>query len=383
MSKKYEGFIAAYEDFSWRGDSLDEYHPLYVDNESFDTGKEIINNNNMTRAGRSSNIDSQVSGAVKPSAQFTYQPRNKDILGVLYSHFQMGTQYGTDKSPGTYVLVPSRTPPTYSVAGNHVEGDYDTVAGDVYSMSFIKKYFDTTENGGTNAMFFKHGICDKLTVNMAKSEDITFDCSYKFSELIEGSAVSDNPPGTAVGTYDNAPPLEWFHGTVFIDGVELELDSLSFTGNNNILEKITVSGRDPDSFPFRGYDLNGEFTYDFPKDGMLQIGSMFDIKPFAIVGTILQGTVAMMFSMPKCVRQPFNVDMNNINVDATIPFKAFEDSGTPPISVKLIADGTSIVFDDFIWDAWNGVRTFGDFAIKDAGNGARTLSEYTFYDRNL
>lgn len=382
MSRKYEGFIAAFEDFSWRGDSFDEYFPLWIDNESFDTGKEIINNNNMGRAGRSSNVDSQVSGAVKPTGKFTYQPRNKDMLGVLYSHFQMGTQLTENKSPGTYVLVPARTPPTFTTNDVRIEGDYSTVAGDTYSMSFLKKYFDTTENGGTNSIFFQHGLCDKLTVNMSKGEDITFDCDYKFRDIIVGTTIPDNPPSASVGTYDTAPPMQWFHGTVLIGGQSLDLDSLKFTGNNNLVESIAVGRRDPEHFNFRDYDLSGEFTYDFPKDGMLQIGSMFDIKSFAVVGTVLQGTVMLAFSMPKCVRQPFNVDMNSMGVDATIPFKALEDGGVAPISVKVIADGTSVAFDDLIWDAWNGARTFGDFAIKDAGDGARTLSEYTYYDRN-
>lgn len=385
MSKRYEGYISLFEDRSWRTGAVYSGNPLWIDSESFDTGKEIINNKNLTRAGRVNNGSSMVSGVTKPSAQFTYQPRNGDITPVLFSHFQMGTQLSDETNPGTYVFVPSRHPPTYS--GNaiyaHTFGDYDTVAGDIFSVSFVKKYFNTSLIGGTNSIEFNHGICDKLTMNLAVGEDLTFDCEYKFRDVVETAIAPYNPPDSIMGTYDPAPPFQWFHGTVLIDGVQLDLERISITGNNNLVERIEVWRDGPENFAFRDYEVTGQFTYDFPKDGMDQIGSMFALRPFAISGTITQGSAVIVVNMPRCVRQPFNVSMTNERVSATIPFLALESGGVSPITVTVITNIPSEFVADYLFDALSGARTFSEFDVYDAADGARTISEYAFYDRDL
>jgi len=221
MPKSFESHIAVYEDIRWRGASLGKSYPLYVDSESFDTGKQITNNNNLIRDGRVNKIDSQVSGPIKPEGGVVFQPRSDDINPVLYSHFQYLVEAGT--GPYTYTYVPSKFPVIFSNSGASTEGTYGANPKAAYSVSFLKKYLDTTEYGGTNAILFQHGICDSLTFNLSSGGDFSLDCNYKFRDLTDGTAISSNPTGTA---YSQRAPFEWYHGTVTVNGVDFGLESI-------------------------------------------------------------------------------------------------------------------------------------------------------------
>lgn len=381
MSKKYESYITVFEDTNWRGDSLGSSFPLYVDSESLDAGKQIINNNNLIRDGRVNKQESQVSGPIKPEGVITFQPRVDDIGAVLYSHFQLLQESGT--GPYSYIYNPSKYPPRFNDSSSSSEGTYGSEPQAVYSVSFLKKCFDTTENGGTNSMLFKHGVCDSLSLNVGAGEDVKLECNYKFRDLIDGTAISDNPPSSHVGSYSENAPFEWYHGTVTIDGVDFSIESINLRSVNSLEEKSILGRREPDSFIFKEYLVEGQFSLDFPKDGMLQIGSMFDLSEFSISGTLFQGTSnKITFEVPNCIRQPFNVGLNEDTVTATIPFKGFEKDGTSPFTVRVTSD-VNFKFTGEALDAVNGARTIADHEILDAGTGSRNLSEYTIYDREL
>jgi len=116
---------------------------------------------------------------------------------------------------------------------------------------------------------------------------------------------------------------------------------------------------------------------------MEQIGSMFSLHPFAITGTLFQESDnKITFNLPKCIRTPFNVGLSPGNVQATIPFKGFEENGNSPFTV-VVTSGTELSLLGNSLDAGAGARVLSEYAMLDAGAGARTLSEYTMYDRGL
>ena len=389
MSRGYESHISVWEDYSWRGTAHTNPLPLHVDSESFQIGKEIKNLANLTRDGRVSKVESQVGGPVKPFGNLTYQPRAEDAAALLFSHFQMGTISGT--GPYTYTFVPSKGNPTYTNNSIRGTGAYGSTAKDVYSVSFLKKYFDTSQNGGTNSQFFEHGICDNLTFDIPNSDDFQLSADYKFRDVITGTAISGNPGDTGYGTYATGPAWQWFEGTVLVEGQTFDLETIKWTGKNNLVEKNIMGRRDPDWFAFGDYMTDGQFTMDFPKDGFLQIGSMLGTKSFSIVGTLFKSaTEFLAFSLPHCIRKPFDVVIQN-EIDVEIPFSAYEKDGTSPVTVTLVTNGTVLVPGDLFWDAGtsftNSNRTLGDYALVDGGtsftNANRTLIDYTLADRDL
>ena len=390
MSQKYEAHISVWEDFSWRGTTHLNPIPLWVDSESLSVNKNIRDLQNLSRDGRVSKVQSQVGADQTPAGNVTFQPRDTDCAAVLFSHFQMGTVTGT--TPYTYTIVPSKDNPTYTNNWIRGTGGYGENSGDVYSVSFLKKYFDTEENGGTNSIYFAHGICDKINFEINANADFILGCEYKFRDVIVGTTVSANPGGTDAGYYSDKGAWEWFEGTVLVEGESLALETITWECSNNLTQKSVVGRSDPDWFAFGAHTTEGEFSLDFPRDGMLQIGSMIGTKPFSIVGTLFKtGTQFLAFDMPYCVRKPFEVSLNNSRVVSTIPFIALEKDGTSPITLTL-ATGTVVdFFADIFWDAgttfYASSRTLGDYSIVDGGTtffaSSRTLADYGIADRDL
>ena len=373
MSRKEQAFITIYKEEVWRSNTVTDPQPLYVDAETLGLNKEIKSQDNMTRSGRAYLPDSQVSGPVKPGGDLTYQPRVNDLAKVLYSHFHYGTNFGGSQTPGTVQYVPAKNSPTYADIPPG-EGGYGSAQGGVYSVSFLKKYFDTTDNDGTNTIIFRRGICDDLEFRCTAGNDLVVRASYRFRDYVEGSAVSQTP----VGAYLSDEPWLWHQGTLESNGVSIGLESLSVRSSNNLVEKNRVGRENPEEFTFGDITVEGDFTLDFPTDGLETIGSMLDLKNFSLVGTFLSGTNLLAFEMPHCVRMPYDIFIED-RVTSTIPFKAFEHNDEAPIKITLTGN---LQYVDWFLDALNGTRHLPDFTIYDAGTTSRTLSEYTFFDRD-
>ena len=88
-----------------------------------------------------------------------------------------------------------------------------------------------------------------------------------------------------------------------------------------------------------------------------------------------------MFDIPYCERRNFDVGIGNRNIDATIPFKAFENDGTHPIKIT-VSGGDVIPFEQVMYDAGYGARTIADYELLDAGYGVRTIADYELIDRD-
>jgi len=375
MSRKESAFISLYQDVSWSSDSVINPDTLWVDSESLALNKEIKSLDNLTRGGRIPLISSQVSGAVKPAGDINYQPRPIDLNKILYSHFQCGTQLGTDTTPGTNIYVPSKNNPIYSDEPP-CNGGYGEGTGGVYSVSILKKYFDTN---GTNSTYFKHGICDTLEFNVESRSDLKVKASYKFRDYVSGTQIAGVPDSALVGSYSSDTPWEGFHGTLLIDNQSIPLETFSTRTSNNLIERSSVARQNPEDFTFGDFTAEGNFSMNFPTDGLSYIGSMIDVKEFGLSGTFLNGANLLIFDMPHCVRMPFDVNLDK-RVTMGIPYKAFEKDGTSPITVLVAGNSNS---NDFFLDAINGTRNLPDLIQYDAGNGTRNLGEYLQLDRDL
>jgi len=333
MSQKHEAHISVWEDVDWRGTVHQSPFALYVDSESLSVNKNIRDLANLAKDGRVSKVESQVGANLAPAGNVTFEPRTKDSTDILFSHFQTGTSL-EGASTGTYKFFPSKKHPTYNNAAARNEGTYGGTAGDVYSVSFLKKYFDTTENGGTNSIYFEHGICDTLGFDITAGAVFKMSCDFKFRDVIVGTAISGNPPSADYGSYSCKAGWDWFEGTVLVGGEALNLDSIKWECKNNLTPKFITGRQDADWFAFGDHVTEGAFNLGFPKDGMLQVGSMLGTKSFSITGTLSKSSNdVFVFDMPNCIRKPFDVSLNSQRVDASIPFIALEKDGTSPITL--------------------------------------------------
>jgi hypothetical protein len=353
----HEGFIAIYQDGDWSGTNHLFPQLLYADSETFTVGKDIKQKPFQVSNSRVKGTGALVSGPVKPEGGINFQFRSDDCLKVLMSHFQMGTvqDTGTSSGPSTYQygFYPVRKTPGFGSSNNgHGEGSYGAEPGYVYSVSFLKKLQETSQYGGTNSLFYKHGICDKLKVSLSAERDARFSANYKFRDLDYGTAVARG----LVGSYSPLPSFMGWSATALIGGQSLDVTGLEFESNNGVEEKTRLGRLNPESFSFGEYSLKGAFKLDLPKDAMRFVGSMFTLKPFPIIATLYNGTSdQVVFDIPHCKYMPF--DFNNSggseDVSGVIPFQAFAN-GSYPIKVTV---NTTRLFDafDIVIDATFGV----------------------------
>jgi len=400
MASNVESFITVYNDISWRGDSYSSPLPIHVDNEKFSFGQEFAERENKARQGRAYISNVTTAEARKPTAEITYQPRTDDIAYFLFPHFQMGIRTGSD--PDVFEFVPSKSPPEYGYDIWKGYGTYGDPPGEVYSSSFLKKYFTTDSE--IDSLLFRHGICDSLTFSASAGEDLLIKSSWRFKSVGTGTRVNSVPNGyisggnfysigaheyiggggaaVDAGTYSTQSPFTFFEGTLNIGPHSFDILNLDVTSKNNILEKVITGEKNPDCFPFRDYQITGQFVIDLPSDGLEQIGSMVDVDNFAITGTWYKDSSNyIVFDIPYCERRNFDVGIGNRNIDATIPFKAFENDGTHPIKIT-VSSGDVIPFAQGMYDAGYGARTIADYELLDAGYGARTIGDYELIDRD-
>lgn len=377
----HEGFIAIFSDGDWTGTTFSNPQLLYADSESLTAGKNLNQKPFQVSNSRVRGTGCIISGPVKPEGDITWQFRSDDAAKVIMSHFQMGTQYNDDSDGTTnfqYAFYPTRATPDYYSNDDYGNGSYNSGTGYVFSVSILKKYVNTSSYGGTNAMFFKHGICNKLKISLDAEKDARMTASFKFRDLDYGTAVA----GT-VGSYSALKAYQGWSATALMDGTALDITGLSFVSNNGIEEKSRLGRLNPESFSFGEYTLKGALTLDLPKDAMRFVGSMFTQRPFSVIATLYNGTNdQMVFEAPHCKYQPFDFNLTGgeDSITGAIPFQGFAVGGYP----FRITVNTDYAFEGFreILDAWNGVRSLPDFEDYDSENGARVLSDYEILDRD-
>jgi hypothetical protein len=384
----HEGFIAIFSDSDWTGTVLTNPQVLYADSEEFSVGKEIKQKPFQVSNSRVKGTGALVSGPIKPQGAITYQFRSDDCVKVFMSHFQMGTLFETGSSEGGtfhYGFYPSRKSPSYTADTGYGEGSYGAEPGYAYSVSFLKKYTETTQYGGTNSILFRHGICDKLRVALSTDRDAKLTGDFKFRDLDHGTAVPHLPGTAQVGSYSTKRSFSGWSATALVAGASLPLMDLMFESSNGLEEKSRVGRLSPEIFPFGEYSLKGAFNLDLPKDALKYIGSMFALRDFSIVATLYNGTAdQVVFDLPTCKYQTFdwNNKGGNEEVSSSIPFQAFSVGNAYPIRVSVKTDYDFEGIDLFM-DATDGARTVADHEDLDAEDGARVLADYEIMDRDV
>jgi hypothetical protein len=379
--QRYEGFIGIFHDADWDGTTHSDPQLLYADSENLTAGKDLKQKPFQVSNGRVKGTGALVSGPVKPEGDLTYQFRSDDCVRVLMSHFQMGTEFSTGSTEGSsafqYGFYPTRKSPSFTANTGYGEGSYGEASGYVYSVSVLKKLAETSSYGGTNAYFYKHGICDKLRFTLNAERDAKLNPSFKFRDLDYGTAVARG----LVGSYSQYKAFNGCSATVLINGQSLEVQSLDVVSDNGVEEKSRVGRLSPDSFTFGEYSLKGAFKLDLPKDAMKYVGSMFTQQPFSILATLYQsGSNQVVMDIPHCKYLPFDFKLAE-EVEGVIPFQGFSTNGQYPIRVTV---NTDFAFEgvDILMDATDGARTVADHEDMDAEDGVRVLADYEVMDRD-
>jgi hypothetical protein len=282
-----------------------------------------------------------------PGGEITWQFRSEDAIPILMGHFQkyIGTQLGaTAGGTALYTFVPSKGEPDW-VGSTFGTGGYTAASGDMFTFGFIRKYFDTTENGGTNAQVFTSGICDELKLLAKAGEDVKMTANTKFYAVQAGTALSSasNPNNSTIGSYSDLAMYEYFSGTMTFDGNSIDLTSFEVNSKNSITERIVLGKLNPSKYPWGRYTIEGSLELEVPKTLLSYTGSMLAGRAFSLTGTFYNnGNDYTIVSMPNCRQKAYDVNLAGAQ-DSTfqIPYEAFEseDGLTAPITVTVRTSG--------------------------------------------
>jgi hypothetical protein len=379
MAYGHEGFISIYENDGWLTGEPINPQALWVESESLGLVADVKHMDDLVGASRASQGSSFVLGPVKPAGGLKVPLRVPAAYKLLYSHFQYGSFLGTDVGGNRqYRFYPSKATPNYET-GNRGDGAYGGT-GYVFGISVLKKY---NNKDVAHAQWFNYGVTDKLEFSFASDSEAFIEGKFKFATFYNGTNIGTArvPDGTYTGSYNNEPAMGGWSGSLLVDGVALDMDSLTIVSDNAIEEKNILGMMNPYSFSFGKYSCTGRFTLPMPDNGLQYVGSMLTNKVFSLSGTFTSGTNVLSVSMPYCRYNTFDVlpNRNNSEWKMSIPFTALENNGTSPITVGWV----SWYGQDLFYDAWEGARTLAEFELLDAEASTRTLGDFTYYDRDL
>lgn len=344
MPKGYEGWImVAPEGSGWDGTSgLLRGNFLYADDESLQINQDIKERPNKITFGRSMKASTRVIGKRAPGGDVTFQFRSDDLPHILLAHFQkyIGTSYANGSC--LYTFVPEKYVPATNQTKNWGTGAYTASAGDLFGVSVVKKLFDTTSNGGTNAQWYNSCIVDELDFRIEANDDAKLKASFKASRMNTGTPLANTlNPNSALGSYSTKPSYEYWSGTMLFDGNSIEINKFNLTSKNALEERVVIGKVNPTNYKFGRYTIEGSLDLDMPYDGMKYFGSQFSGSSFIISGTLYNGVDDWVtFYLPNCRFKPFEANMKGGAADTafTLPFCSYEsqDGSTAPVTVTVM-----------------------------------------------
>lgn len=373
MAKAYEGYFSIYENGAWGNGTPYYPQPIPVEAETLGVQQDIRFRENLTGAGRGHSSQSVVPLAQAPKGGLTYAFRSEDSLKVLMSHFQCGSNMSGTNGTYHYAFYPSKGNPSFS-SGVPFDGAYGGTGG-VFSVGVLKRLTQS----GTNAQFFKYGICDTLQVAWSANDELRLSADYVFRAVDTGTSVTVAPSGT----YSNERGFHSSSGTIQFNSSAFDVESLSLSLKNNIEVSANVSAKNPGYFKFGRHSVSGELGLDFPTDGLKYVSQMIGTQSFSIsVESFISGTSRVVVTLPNCVLAPFETNVNNEEYTLRLPFRAFESGTLPAVQVDVY---TAYDFNalNLVYDAENGARSLSNYEILDADTTSRTLSNYDLCDRDL
>lgn len=356
MAKGFNAWLAVLPNTQgWGSSAFAKGFYLFADSENLAINKSFEDRPDKITYGRFLAENTRMSGKQSPGGELTYQFRSDDSIPVFMAHFQkyIGTQLG---STGTsiYTFVPEKSEPDW-VGSTWGTGAYTDPSGDMYTVEVLKRYFDTTENNGTNAIHFKSGIVDEIMFEAKTNEDAKIKANFKFYDVTVGTAIGTalNPPNSTYGSYSANNAYRYFSGTFTAFGSTtptFELKSLTVTSKLNSEEKIVLGKTSPVRYDFGRGEVSGNLELDMPKDGLKYLGSMLSDLTFGVSGTFYGGANDyVVIDMPLCKYEDFTpqIQGGNAITSMSIPFKAYQsnDGGTAPIKVTVRTMGWGSAFD--------------------------------------
>lgn len=347
MSKGYEGWLAILpEDAGWKGTStLIRGNVLFADSESLQINQEIKERPGKIVYGRALKASNRTVGEQTPGGDVEFQFRSNDLPLVCLAHFQkyIGVAYGgagTLVGSSQFTFVPEKGVPNSSGSA-YGTGVYTAAKGDLFTVGVVKKFFDTTENGGTNAQWFKSCIVDELMFTASAGDDAKCKASFRAGNVDMGTALPASVnPDSSFGSYSALDSFEHWTATLAWAGGTLDVTKLEWSSKNNLDEYRALGSRNPSRYRFGRYDISGSFDLDFPYDGMKYFATMVAETPITITATFYNGTSDWVsFSFPNARLKPIEASMKGGDQETTfsLPFSAYEseDGTTAPVTVVV------------------------------------------------
>ncbi len=347
MAKGFESWIwIAPEPGGWLAGSTNlRGNFVYADSENMKLGKEIVERTNKIVYGRTNKASVRTLGKQAPSGDIEWQFRSDDLPPVLLSHFQkyIGSGFGGAGSTTgecLYTFVPEKGAPTYGGSAFGT-GGYTAASGNVFTVSVVKKFFDTSSNGGTNAEWYKSCIADELQFSCSANDDAKIKAMFKAGTVDGGTKFASGlNPNSSLGSYSTNSAFNAWSINITWGGAALDVNKMEFSSKNGLAERLVLGTQNPADYRFGRFTCEGVFDVDMPYDGLKYVGTMLGGSSFSVVGTFSNGTADYVtFNMPNCRLKDFSPDLKPGDTTITygLPFVAYEseDGATAPITVTV------------------------------------------------
>lgn len=345
MSKGFEGWIAVVpENKGWMGAfTAVRGNFLFADSESMQINQEIKERPGKLTYGRALKASNRVIGEQTPSGDIEFQFRSDDLPPLCMAHFQkyIGTAFGgsgTLVGSAQFTFVPEKGVPNMS-GSSYGTGNYTSAKGDAYTVGVVKSFFQTTQNGGTNAQWYKSCLVDELMFSMVAGDDAKLKASFKSGNVDTGTAMT-TLPNSSFGSYSSLPSYEFWTATLAYAGGTVDLTKLEWASKNNMDAFRALGSKNPSRYRYGRYDISGSLDLDFPYDGLKYFGSMIGGSAFTLTATMYNGTSDWVtFNMPNCRLKPIEANFKGGDQETAfaLPFVAYEseDGSTAPVTVVV------------------------------------------------
>lgn len=355
----------------WRGEGSTTPQHLLLKSDSLGYGVAYRKNENLITDNRVRGTEAILLDPQKPEGQISFLPTPESFTHVLNSHFQKVNNETFDLDGDQFKYVPEKGRISWAGGMDYGEGGFGEPAGDAFSVEFLRVYDDS------QVIAFNHGVCDKLALKVNANGVLNVVADYKFKTA--GTITST--PAWDGEDQSNLSPYSSFNGTFSVAGNSIPLESLNIESKNNMLEKMTIGRETRDSFAFGDYEVTGDFSLDFPDDGLSFLTDALETNVGTIEGTFYNASNDFLaITMNNVVYKPNDTKLNNVR-NHTVPFESFTNNDTSPIIITLRIPPTPSTL--YNLDAGTVSRTLSQYFQYDAGTVARTLSEYRVYDRDL
>ena len=345
MAKGFEGWVCLLpEDKGWKGTStLIRGNFLFADEESLSINKNIIERPGKITHGRALKASGRVLGEQTPGGDVTFQFRSDDVPMVCAAHFQkfIGSALGGTATGTTlFTFVPEKGVPNFTGSAFGT-GAYTAGKGDCYTVSVLKKFFDTTENGGTTAQWYKSCVVDELMFTMTAGDDAKCKAAFRAGNVDVGSVVGSLlNPNSSLGSYSTKESFEWWSATLSYGGGTLDVNKFEWSSKNNMDPFKVLGSQNPSRYRFGRNQVEGSFDLDMPYDGLKHFATMLGGSAFAVTATLYNGVHDYVtFNFPNCRLRPIEANLRGGDQETafTLPFTAYEaeNGSTAPVTVQV------------------------------------------------